>query len=246
MRNVNRNRRQNPWYDEFGQRVKAAMERRGLKQIQLADVLKVSRGTVSRWIDGQTPDPPDLVRLSRVLEVPTAYLLGEVPLGGTSPAAASVPDGFLPVPRRAAQIGAGPGYVDPLDEPKHYAFTEDWLKRMGFTNPTKDPGRLGVFKVATTYGDSMEPTIRPGAVLLADLGAAGEGHRRAQDGRIYVVRDDSGGLQVKRVRQPKRSDELIIWGDNARVAPPEAWPLKGRDVRAVLVGEVRWVGQEVA
>lgn len=156
-----------------------------------------------------------------------------------------VPNGFMTVPRRHAQIGAGPGFVDELDEPKNYAFTEDWLKRMGFSNPSKDPGRLGVFKVSASYGSSMEPTIRPGAVLLADLGQSGEGHRRAHDGRIYVVREEGGGLQVKRVRQQKKTEELIVWGDNAREGPPESWPLKGRDVRAVLVGEVRWVGQEV-
>lgn len=205
----------------------------------------VSEQTLSKWKTGAIKPNPKLAtlaRLARVLQLasPAAMITDQ----GADPPA-TIP-GFLTVPRRHAQIGAGPGFVDELDEPKNYAFTEDWLKRMGFSRPAQDPARLGVFKVSSAYGSSMEPTIRPGAVLLADLGQGGEGHRKPHDGRIYVVREDGGGLQVKRVRQPRRSEELIVWGDNAREAPPESWPLKGRDVRAVLVGEVRWIGQEVA
>lgn len=225
-------------------RIKARMEARGLNAVQLGELAGIAKSTLYTWLTGQVDQSAEgIAAIAPHLRATADYLL----CLSTTPDPPIVRVGeFLPVPRRHAQIGAGPGFVDPLDEPKHYAFTEDWLKRMGFTNPTGDPARMGIFKVADTHGDSMENTIHPGAVLLADLGQGGVGHRKAKDGAIYVLSDETGGLQVKRVRQPRGSGELIVWGDNARASPPESWALKGRDVRAVLVGEVRWVGQEVA
>ena len=52
-------------------------KKRGLSQEELADVLNVSRQTISRWEVGTAlPDAINLVQLSKVFEVSTDYLLG--------------------------------------------------------------------------------------------------------------------------------------------------------------------------
>lgn len=51
------------------------MEARGFEQTDLAELMKVSPSTVSRWLDGAAPDPDQLARLSSVLGVTTDELL---------------------------------------------------------------------------------------------------------------------------------------------------------------------------
>jgi transcriptional regulator with XRE-family HTH domain len=261
IRNVTKSRRENPWFQQFGRRVDRAMKAQDLNQSTLGERMGVDRSTVNRWIaQGQCPDPPDLFRLADVLGLPVLELLGGGTVAGTSGASWVAEDrtsdegttGFVRLSRHAAQIGAGPGFVDALEEPREYQFTEAWLKRLGYSSPER--AHLQVFKVAHTYGDSMEPTIRPDAILLADMGAQGRGHTRVENGRVYVLdiarglRAQEKGLVVKRVKHQKHrgsGDELVLWGDNRAVAPetiavPEDYPLQD-----IVRGLVRWVGQEV-
>lgn len=55
--------------------MRKAMEARGYEQTGLADLMKVSDSTVSRWLDGAAPDPDQLARLATLLDVTTDELL---------------------------------------------------------------------------------------------------------------------------------------------------------------------------
>ncbi|EOI3360680.1 LexA family transcriptional regulator [Aeromonas hydrophila] len=137
------------------------------------------------------------------------------------------PDEFTTIPAYQVFASAGHGATitdEPLAEPM--AFRTDWLRREGF-----DPAKMAVIRAK---GDSMEPTINDGDVILVRL-KNGEAPR---DG-LYVLRLD-GGLFVKRLQFDLGGVRII--SDN---------PLyKSRDLSKSelaeldLVGRVVWAGKK--
>ncbi len=136
-------------------------------------------------------------------------------------------DEFTTIPAYQVEASAGHGSQitdEPLAEPM--AFRTDWLRREGF-----DPAKMAVIRAK---GDSMEPTINDGDVILVRL-KNGEAPR---DG-LYVLRLD-GGLFVKRLQFDLGGVRII--SDN---------PLyKSRDLSKAelaeldLVGRVVWAGKK--
>ncbi|WIJ39671.1 XRE family transcriptional regulator [Aeromonas veronii] len=131
----------------------------------------------------------------------------------------------IPAYQVFASAGHGANITDEsLAEPM--AFRSDWLRREGF-----DPAKMAVIRAK---GDSMEPTINDGDVILIRL-KNGEAPR---DG-LYVLRLD-GGLFVKRLQFDLGGVRII--SDN---------PLyKSRDLSKAelaeldLVGRVVWAGKK--
>ncbi|BBT05126.1 transcriptional regulator [Aeromonas hydrophila] len=137
------------------------------------------------------------------------------------------PGEFTTIPAYQVFASAGHGATitdEPLAEPM--AFRSDWLRREGF-----DPAKMAVIRAK---GDSMEPTINDGDVILVRL-KNGEAPR---DG-LYVLRL-SDGLFVKRLQFDLGGVRII--SDN---------PLyKSRDLSKEelaeldLVGRVVWAGKK--
>lgn len=215
-------------------------ERRTHSSISITNLMNLVRGLevpgasdaerISNFFRGpHVPPPPDSMAGVAVGEAEARHITtGGAPL--------------LQLARRAAQIGAGPGYVDELDDPKQYAFSRDWIERAIGKSAANDEKRLAVFKVAKTFGDSMEPRIQSGDSLLADMGPRGEGHRRVVDGKIYILRTPGeGGLQVKRIAVKR--GQMVIWGDN-RAYDPETLALEGHELQKIVVGRVRLISHE--
>ena len=66
---------------KLGERIRLMRHGLGLKQIDLAEKLGVSKGAVAAYEIGRTePNLKNLIGLSRILGVPTDWLLGEAPL----------------------------------------------------------------------------------------------------------------------------------------------------------------------
>lgn len=66
---------------QFGERVRMMRHGAGLKQVELAEKLGVSKGAVASYEIGRSePNLKNLIGLSRILGVPTGWLLGEEPL----------------------------------------------------------------------------------------------------------------------------------------------------------------------
>lgn len=134
---------------------------------------------------------------------------------------------FTTIPAYQVFASAGHGAnitYEQLAEPM--AFRTDWLRSEGF-----DPAKMAVIRAK---GDSMEPTINDGDVILVRL-KNGEAPR---DG-LYVLRLD-GGLFVKRLQFDLGGVRII--SDN---------PLyKSRDLSKAelaeldLVGRVVWAGKK--
>ena len=107
----------------------------------------------------------------------------------------------------------------------HVAFRRDWVDRHGI-----DPGRCAVLGV---QGESMEPTVPDGSLVLIDCT-----RRSLRNGRVFVVRTGDG-LSVKRIGKDADGGWLLVndhpgWSD-AR------WP-----DNAEVIGEVRWVATLLA
>lgn len=138
-------------------------------------------------------------------------------------------DDFAMVPRLEVQASAGPGsLVEHEDAIDFMAFQATWLRRKGI-DPT-------AARALTVRGDSMEPTIRSGDVLLVDTSK-----RRVEDNGIYVV--VSGGyVLVKRVH-PRRDGSMMLISDNQAYPPEDVPSHEATDFS--VAGRVMWFGRSI-
>lgn len=137
-----------------------------------------------------------------------------------------VPDDFVFIPQVRGEISAGAGSVpDDVIELK-IAFAKDWLKRRG------DPKNLSLIRIR---GDSMEPTLRSGDLVLVD-------HNRNYldpQGGIYAVAMDDL-IMIKRVQVLYPTDRVSIISDNPQY---ESIEIKAAEVR--INGKIIWFGREI-
>jgi len=62
---------------EFGKRLESIRKQRGMRQVDLADAMGVSKDSVTRWENGlREPRLSDIEKLSSILSTSIAYLLG--------------------------------------------------------------------------------------------------------------------------------------------------------------------------
>jgi phage repressor protein C with HTH and peptisase S24 domain len=136
---------------------------------------------------------------------------------------------FAFIAQRDVDLSAGPGaFAEHEPEIGRLAFRRDWLRKLGVT-----PDRCVIVRVR---GDSMEPALRDGALVLVNT-ADGQS---AQDG-IYALMLD-GGLIVKRL-QRAFSGGLIVHSDNPAYRDME---LTADQVEHLhVIGRVLWVATEI-
>lgn len=141
-----------------------------------------------------------------------------------------LPEGFKLIRRLDIEASAGPGaVVEAEDTFEVLAFREDWLRRRGINPLTTH--------ALTARGDSMEPTIRDGDVLLVDKSID-----HVRDNAIYVV-VYAGRTLVKRL-QLMRDGSVIIRSDNASAFKDELVPVaEVPDIK--VAGRVMWYGRSI-
>jgi phage repressor protein C with HTH and peptisase S24 domain len=140
------------------------------------------------------------------------------------------PDGFKLIPRLDTQASAGAGAL--VEAERAYevlAFREDWLRRRGI-NPSAT-------HVLSAKGDSMEPTIRDGDILLVDTSID-----RVMDNAIYVV-VFAGRTLVKRL-QLRRDGSVLIRSDNSEAFSDEVVP-PSEVTELIVAGRVMWYGRSI-
>ncbi len=157
------------------------------------------------------------------------------------PVASMTVDGtnYVHVPLHDAMLAAGSGScndAEPVIE--QLAFRKDWLRRNGVTASSA--------RLARVQGDSMQPTLWHGDMVLIDTASAPPMVRpkSAKDLRrppIYALLDD-GEARIKRVERPTPDLTLLI-SDNPDFSPD---PRQG-DAQAGLriIGKVVWWGHTV-
>ncbi len=196
--------------------------------------------SMRQYLDGTVPGADKAAQIAERNGVSLLWLVtGEEPrgTGGTPvpPGFSGVSTGsgewedFAMVPRLVVQASAGAGaLVEHEDVAYLIAFRASWLRKRGI-NPQ-------AARALTVRGDSMEPTIRSGDVLLVDTSKD-----RVEDNGIYVV--ISGGyVLVKRVH-PRRDGSLMLISDN-QAYPSEDVPA-GEAGDFHVAGRVMWFGRSI-
>jgi len=135
---------------------------------------------------------------------------------------------FTLIPYYNVQASAGGGAV--VQEEKivdRFAFKEDWIRHGLGLNPNN-------LALISTIGDSMEPTLHPGDMILLDRSV-----EKIQSNSIYAIQVN-GTLLVKRIQ--KRIDgSVIIKSDNAAY---ETETINSDAADALkIVGRVVWAGR---
>ena len=136
---------------------------------------------------------------------------------------------FALVPVYDVQASAGHGCcVESEQQTGKLAFRKDWLRDKGL--------KIKNLAIITAVGDSMEPTLSDGDIMLVDTSVD-----RIIDGAIYIVQADHH-LLVKRIQQ-NLDGSLIIISDNQRYKEQTISPEQAKDVK--IAGRVKWYGHEI-
>lgn len=135
---------------------------------------------------------------------------------------------FALIPQRDVDLSAGPGaFTDHEPEIGRLAFRRDWLDKIGVKPQT--------CVLVRVRGDSMEPTLRDGGLVLVNVAP-----EETRDG-IYALLLD-GGLVVKRLQRGV-SGVLIVRSDNPAYGPIELTQDQANELR--VIGRVLWAAAEI-
>ena len=134
---------------------------------------------------------------------------------------------FMGIPKVRARLSAGGGSFETGAEVEDFhCFRRDWLRRKG------SPAGMVLMDVV---GNSMEPEIRHGDMVLID-----QGQTAVVAHGVYAVGLEDTVL-VKRVE--KRPGSLVLLSDNRDYVPIV---LSGDELEALrIIGRVLWVGREL-
>lgn len=196
--------------------VNSFAERAGLKE-----------GSIRQYISGSTPGIDKASQIAKAANVSLGWLIEGV--GNMRSELLTSSDGFAFVPRLDVTASAGNGsFAISEDTEGMLAFRSDWLRDRGI-NPK-------MASALTVAGDSMEPVIRDGDILLVDRSID-----YVKDNGIYVV-VIGGLLVVKRVHTGMDGSVTLI-SDNT-VYPPET--ICANEVgELIFAGRVMWFGRSI-
>lgn len=174
-----------------------------------AERCDVSEGSLRRYLSGDTFPPLDtLEKIALAAGVSLAWLASGEKTGEVQEHQAWPPEGYVQVPRYEIAASAGSGAVVQSEQiVDHLTFKAEWLKvTLGLS-----PAQAAVISVV---GDSMEPYLADGDLILIDMGVA-----RIENDSIYVLQSGDS-LLVKRI-QKKIDGTVIVRSDNARYEPEQ-------------------------
>jgi len=225
------------------ERMIALREERGLSQAALARETGIGQSTVVRLEKGGTRNPREVLAIARVLNCSVEYLLGESDERGSMPVtneaklpfhgvAKDLPDRLLPRgkaakgPSRKAvdddvveiaeidlRFGLGGAFMD-HEIIEHQArtlpFPRAWLRMI-----TSSP--VSQLYWARGVGDSMEPKISDGDVILID-----RSQTDTRFGDLYWAIAYGQTGMIKRLR-PMPDGSVKILSDNPNVPPEVAY-----------------------
>ncbi|WP_420793818.1 S24 family peptidase [Pseudomonas fontis] len=232
----------------FVARLKEALAAEGIPEwgagVRLAKMAKVTPKACSKWLNGESmPGGAKMLALATALSVRVEWLeYGRGAMREDSPAQA--PDSriqprsfdlqdepeYTGVLQLTARGSTGDGDDNPHVEIRGVmAFKSAWLRANGLSQKHLD--------VIYANGNSMEPTINDGDVLLVD-----ESKIEPKDGQIFAMQSESKGTIVKRL---VRSDFVgwIIRSDNPDKARYGDETLRDGEINEVrIIGRVVWRG----
>lgn len=212
---------------QFGERLKEARIKKGLTQESVAEAAGISRVSVVQWEKGETKNAKGeyLLRAAQLLDINPYWLVfGEGEMSNTTKAESE----YSLVPKYNISASMGDGRTVESEQVVDYlAFKSSWLIAMGL-----DEQHLALVEVV---GDSMEPTLASGSLVLIDLRK-----RSPSDSGIYAMGID-GQIWVKRLLR-KFNGDLEIISDNTELHGKEV--VKKDELDQIrVIGRVVWAGK---
>ena len=213
---------------------------------RLARAMGVSPSAFRKWLRGEAePSRERLVALSDAAKVGIAWLAKgegpppslptETPAGGRGRTAEAERgldvSAFIVLPKRVETAAAGTGGSAQLPRPdtEYIAFRHDWLRSALGIEPQN-------LILETAVGESMQPTIRHGDLLLVNTT-----DRTCSSFGVYVL-EINGERLVKRV-QRKLDGSLVLISDNEAYQPDLVSGDMLPDV--TVIGRVVWGGGRI-
>ncbi len=221
---------------EFSVRLREATN--GESVNSFAKRCEIPEATMRGYFNGKFP-PSDLaVRIADVAAVGLVWLLTGhgskdistvTSVSDTGPASSATMTNMILVPRFDVQASAGHGAVPQSENIiDSIAFNASWLRERGI-NP-------GFASILEARGDSMEPSIRDGDLLVVDRSittAVGNG--------IYIV-IFGGNVLVKRINM-RRDGTLVLISDNERYGQETVPADEVPDIH--IAARVMWYGRSI-
>lgn len=218
--------------EEIAKVLKKARISRGLTLQRAGELLGVSHSSVSSWEKGEyLPKDkkgvvnfygldPEIFGLSQsIREEKDEYATNED----------EIHKQYIFLPRYSVEAGAGSGRIIESEQITDYmAFRRDW-----FSARNMQPNNACLIKA---LGDSMEPTIPSGALVLVDLSRC-----NAHTDGIYVFRTN-GDLRIKRM-QRMMNGNIRVRSDNPEYQEEVVEPDKQECFE--IIGRAVWVGVEI-
>lgn len=219
----------------LGERIEERLIALNLSQAELARRVKVSQPTINALIRGGNAGSKHLHKIAAELETSPAWLAGETddpsPVAPRTSAVEALADeldlAMVPEIDIGYSMGGGATIAEQYEQKGIVPFSRTWLR-------TLMQGTLGELFVARGEGDSMEPTLRDGDIVLID---SSQQNVRGQD-RIWAVLYGDLGM-IKRVRRTPDGSYLLM-SDNPTVTPIEC-----HDGEMSVIGRVVWIGRRM-
>ena len=198
----------------IGDKLKKIMEEKGLTQYALAKKSGIPQSMLSAYVRNKHGiSKKNLKKLAQALGVPESYFIEDDPPKQYPPTPDVVEREYIAIPIITG-VGAGGEVI-----------TDNYTLIRRAQLPRRV---LSAFEVE---GDSMEPTIPKGYLVLID-----PDDRELVDGKVYLFASGSGttenGLTIRRVF--KQNDEWVMVPDNRTYAPSTLsadWVIVGRVVK---------------
>lgn len=218
----------------MGERIEERLAALGISQAELARRVKVSQPTINALIRGNATGSKHLHRIAAELETSPAWLALETddptPVAPRPSAIDALADeldlAMVPEYNIGYSMGGGT-LVENFEQTGVVPFSRSWLRSVAIAS-------LKDLFVARGEGDSMEPTLKDGDIVLID---AAQRAIRSQD-RIWAVSYGELGM-IKRVRRTP-SQSYLLMSDNSTVPPIEC-----HDGEMQVIGRVVWIGRRI-
>lgn len=215
----------------IGQHLRQILTARDLTATELARMADIRTSFIYDVLSGKSKNPSivTLAKLAKALDISLHELAGTE--GESEGFGQHISSDYTAIPKLDIDVSAGPGsdIDDEYANIEHYIFKRSWIQGKLATSPN----HLRMLKIT---GDSMEPTLSHGDVILVDTSKT-----KPSPPGIFVLHDGFG-LVVKRLdllpdgAEPK----LVIKSDNSQYS---AYERKLSDTR--IIARVVWFAREL-
>lgn len=190
--------------EEIGTRLAALRKKRGMQQPQVAELLGLSgKGSISNIEKGrQRLTIEQLADLSRIYRAPVEYILwGDQRDQASKEVQAILESPLTRVPILEDTIAGGPGSEIDFSKVSDWAQVSSWRLK-----------RHHSYYFLRVTGDSMEPLLRKGSLILVNLNRRDP--RQLRDRLVAAYLPNENGATVKILQEEERGRYWILHPTN--------------------------------